>query len=208
MFKFSKVIKRLQIFCLSWTVTFLLETFFPWLFVIKIKDSRSNINLSIILSLFSNFYLDLKETEKKWNRSNSLTIILLSNLILLRFFSTQLRLLFFSLTQMNKQLSEFFGEEFKLASQASMGPLKHVTATLTFHSIKGQKEDFFTSWQTHSFNITSVTVNFFGWQQFFFTSFLVTCLYDRIQITVFFQSWMFLISYIQFVVINFFSEFV
>jgi len=43
---------------------------------------------------------------------------------------------------MNKQLSEFFGEEFKLASQASMGPLKHVTATLTFHSIKGQKEDF------------------------------------------------------------------
>ncbi len=64
MFKYSKVIKRLQIFCLSWTDIFLLETFFPWLFVIKIKDSRSNINLSIILSLFSNFYLDLKETEK------------------------------------------------------------------------------------------------------------------------------------------------
>jgi len=64
MFKYSKVIKRLQIFCLSWTDIFLLETFFPWLFVIKIKDSRSNINLSIILSLFSNFYLDLKKTEK------------------------------------------------------------------------------------------------------------------------------------------------
>ncbi len=95
MFKYSKVIKRLQIFCLSWT-----DIFFTWN-IFSLAFCHKNKGFAIKYQFVNNpfivfqFLFGFEGNGKKWNRSNSLTIILLSNLILLRVFSTQLRLLFF-----------------------------------------------------------------------------------------------------------------